>query len=192
MDASLGSVLLLAVPVALLFASALLSTTTQNGLTLHPPISRASLSSRHRHAHVLRRLRGWPPSALALTWLVQLLKVLRCCSHQLAPASTYDLLGLGSSSMQYPFVELSWCCTACTCSCTHITSRGLPTCFCSGGWFSFGGGWLSFGGGWFSLGGAEAEAARGATGAATASSSSLPAERRFFCRAPPKGTCTAV
>ena len=52
----------------------------------------------------------------------------------------------------------------------------LPTCFCSGGWFSFGGGSFSFGG-------ADADGARGAAGAAAATPSSLLAERRFFCRA---------
>jgi hypothetical protein len=92
-DASLGSVLLLAIPVALLFASALLSTETQNGLTLRPQVSRASsLNTAQLRATSMHMssedFEDRPPSVLVLTWLVQLLKVLRCCSHQLAPAST--------------------------------------------------------------------------------------------------------
>jgi hypothetical protein len=91
MDASLGSILLFAIPVALLFASALLSTKTQNGLTTHPTIARASSRNsaqlRATGMHMSSKdFEDWPPAALALTLLVQPLRVLRCCLHQLAPA----------------------------------------------------------------------------------------------------------
>ena len=104
-DASLGSVLLFAVPLALPFASALLSTETQNGLTSRPPVSRASsLDSAQLRATGMHMssedFEDWPPSVLALTWLVQLLRALRCCLHQLAPAATqHPVCKVGSSSM---------------------------------------------------------------------------------------------